>query len=228
MRFRLGLPVVCVWLLLLAAPLTSTAALSQKAIDTTIDAYNHLTMSFALLRQGVGPEAIRQDILGNVDYARLSQPVRGLYRELLTLTDQILAQQQHDRASAALREHQRQRQQHQQAGELLLNVAAMVLSGSPLPPLVAMVSELDEPEPSGPAVRQPGIAPTPAVLADRMSQFAFDVSLARRHLISQHHLQERQFITPADLDAYLQSRALTDDAARYRALAALHQRVPAF
>ena len=227
MQFRLGIPIVCVGLLLLAAPLTAAAAPSQHEIETTIDAYNHLTMSFALLRKGVGPEAIRQDILGNVDHARLSQPLQGLYRELLTLTDQVLVQQQHDRASAADWERQRQHQQHQQSGQLLSAVVALVFPGSPLLPWVAMVSELGEPEPSGPAARQPGIAPTPAVLADRMSQFAFDVSLARRHLISQHCLQERQFITPADLDAYLQSRVLTDDAARYRALAALHQRVPA-
>ena len=227
MRFRLGIPIVYVGLLLLAASLTATAAPSQHAIEITIDAYNHLTMSFALLRQGVGPQAIRQDILGNVDHARLSKPVHVLYRELLTLTDQVLARQQHDRASAADWEHQRQRQQHQQTGELLSAVAALVFPGSPLLPWVTMVSELGEPEPSTPAVRQPGIAPTPAVLADRISQFEFDVSLARRHLISQHRLQERQFISQADLDAYLQSRALTDDAARYRALAALHQRVPA-
>jgi len=181
---------ICGGFLLLVASSLATEMPSQHSIDDGIDAYNHLTMSFALLRNGVGPEAIRQEILGNVDYARLSKPVQGLYRELLTLTNRVLAHQTHDRAG--IEDWERQQQQNQHTEILLSAVAALVLPQYPL--LAATIlSRLDEVEVNDMAPMRPGLAALPTELADRMSQFEFDLSLARRNLIHQHQLAERQF-----------------------------------
>ena len=58
--------------------------------EIAIGAVNHLTVSFVLLREGVGAKSIRSDILSNVDLVSLSSEYQNLYKSLLSFSDKAI------------------------------------------------------------------------------------------------------------------------------------------
>lgn len=170
--------------------------------NETIGAYNHLTLCFALVRNGLQIQSIRRDILGNVKLASLSPELQQLYRSLLQICDKALAQKEKIEQTENLLKEQREQAQIQENSEMISSLIATYATGNPAALLSLIFS--DGPNDSGQIqATENTIQAMKSAIAQEVSNFEFELSLERSKLIQSKGTLSKQLITTAQVDEYL-------------------------
>jgi tetratricopeptide (TPR) repeat protein len=182
------------------------------------DAYNHLTVSFALLRHGIDAADLRSEILSNVDLSGLPSDVQAHYRGLLSLTDKVRAAEQDAERRQAEHDElvRRQREQQDKAFmKTLVGAGVTTLVGGGLGTgslLSLLFSAPSEGDPAK-AARQVAVLQTDQTLIEEISTYEFELSLLRSKLAKAHGFASAELVTPQDVDRYvnLTNRQLSHD-----------------
>lgn len=195
--------------------------------DEIIGAYNHLTLCFALVRNGLQIESIRRDILGNVKLASLSPELQQLYRSLLQICDKALAQQEKvAQAESSLNEQEKQAEM-QRDSEMISSLISSYATGSPAALLALIFSDVPNDSEQMQAAKDM-IRTMKTAIAHEVSDFEFQLSLERSKLIQNKSAQSKQLITTAQVDEYLDLESNQNQPEAYNtSLELIFQRNPA-
>ena len=103
-----------------------------------VDTYNHLTTSFSMLREGIGTEAIRRDILDNLEQSKLTPQTKDIYKSLLELCDVILINKEKLKLKqvASTQAQKKEKQSKLTSSVMKAGVSAVVSGGTSLMPSV--------------------------------------------------------------------------------------------
>jgi len=204
--------------------LPSSPTQIQKSTDEIIGAYNHLTLCFALVRNILDVESVRRDILSNVNFASLPIEVQELYKSLLKICDKASSQRQkitHLESSVEEMKRQADAEQTKQVISVLLSKA--VGPGVILP----LIFSGDPSESQQIKAARDEIQELKAMIAQEVSDFEFQLSLKRSKLSQISNIEQRRFITTADVEEYLELKFDENAPEEYNSsLTLLYQRSP--
>ena len=182
--------------------ITPANASQSDNTNETVGAYNHLTLSFALVRNGLQIQSIRRDILGNVKLASLSPELQQLYRSLLQICDTALIQQEKVTQVESSLSKQKEQVEMQQNSEMISSLITSYTTGNPAALLALIFSDL----PSDSEQMQTAVNTIQAMktaIAQEVSDFEFQLSLEISELIQNKSALSKQLITTAQVDEYL-------------------------
>jgi tetratricopeptide (TPR) repeat protein len=186
---------------------------------TTIDAYNHLTVSLGFLRHGYNAQLIRDDILGNVNLSSVSSDIKDIYKKVLSIADKLIKQK---KESTELKARQDEKIARQQSTELL-DLAIMLFGGTyTLPLLLDKVDNLDEQNKTYSQLYND----ITSFDAQEISEIEFDLSVAREGISKNNNVDRNRFITTKAFEEYYLIKTSSNNTATHE-LVKLVSRYPA-
>lgn len=189
-------------------------------IKTTVDAYNHLTVSMGFLRHGYNAQFIRDDILGNVDLSGVSSDVQAIYKKVLFIADKVIKQKAQTQALEARQKDQQAKQQD----VALLNMFLTIYSGGlTLPLLLDTASSLDAQKQKH-AQQDSNIT---HIDTQEFSELEFDLSVARENISKSNNIDHDQFITTKAFEEYFKIETASNYNSATQELVRLVGRYPA-
>ncbi len=203
-----------------------TVTLGQKSTDEIIGAYNHLTICFALVRNILQVEFVRRNILGNVNLASLPMETQNSYKSLLQICDKALAQ----KGKIANLESSVEVMAREAEAEQTTQVLSSLLSTSLGNPgvLLSLIFSGESGDSQQMKVANTRIQELKAMIVQEVSDFEFQLSLARSKLSQANNIEQERFITTSDMDEYLEMQLDENAPEKYfSSLNLLYERRPA-
>jgi tetratricopeptide (TPR) repeat protein len=202
------------------APAPATSALEASAARREADLHNLLILRLRSLKRGADAEALKSEIVNEIDFATISPRGLELLKRAMSLYDKAIAGQ------ATLSEKLAGISQAETAaqGKALAGLLTTLSSATPVGMVTALLA-LDSADSVG-SRRTTLLAQNAASLGADISGIEFDLAVLRSQIQAGGGVSASDFVLPADYDLFMAATGNKDDSERAAGVAAALERSP--
>ena len=173
-----------------------------------VDTYNHLTTSFSMLREGIGTESIRRDILDNLEQSKLTPQTKAMYKSLLELCDEILINKETLQLTKTSAEssQKKEKQQKMMGAVMKVGVSAYLSGGVSLAPTMIGLLTSGSNTSSYNAFDKDKLNQD-ASIRKVLTDFEFKLSSLKSEIKNKYKINSNKFTRTTDLSEYIKIKS---------------------